>query len=88
MSSLLREFLPFLTVIAALAAIVRQFIAITEKSYEFHKKQLAWLAKELSDTGEEMVHLRKSIEKLQQEVAQLYKKRKKGEMIYAQGRTC
>ena len=35
-----------------------------------------------------MVHLRKSIEKLQQEVAQLYKKRKKGEMIYAQGRTC
>ena len=35
MSSLLREFLPFLTVIAALAAIVRQFIAITEKVMSF-----------------------------------------------------
>lgn len=72
----LKDLLPLLTTIGALAAIVRHFVVITGKNHEFQSQQLYILSLELASTRKEIAMLAKAIREIRSELAE--KKQPKG----------
>ena len=70
MNQTLKDLLPLLTTIGALAAIVRHFVVIVGKSHEFQRKQMYLLSLELSSTRKEISTLAASIRKIREELAE------------------
>lgn len=69
MNQMLKDLLPLLTTIGALAAIVRHFVVIVGKSHEFQRKQMYLLSLELSSTRKEISTLAASIRQIREELA-------------------
>lgn len=69
MNQTLKDLLPLLTTIGALAAIVRHFVVIVGKSHEFQRKQMYLLSLELSSTRKEISTLAASIRQIREELA-------------------
>ena len=70
MNQTLKDLLPLLTTIGALAAIVRHFVVIVWKSHEFQRKQMYLLSLELSSTRKEISTLAASIRQIREELAE------------------
>lgn len=70
MNQMLKDLLPLLTTIGALAAIVRHFVVIVGKSHEFQRKQMYLLSLELSNTRKEISTLAASIRQIREELAE------------------
>ena len=70
MNQMLKDLLPLLTTIGALAAIVRHFGVIVGKSHEFQRKQMYLLSLELSSTRKEISTLAASIRQIREELAE------------------
>lgn len=70
MNQMLKDLLPLLTTIGALAAIVRHFVVIVGKSHEFQRKQMYLLSLELSSTRKEISTLAASIRQIREELAE------------------
>lgn len=70
MNQTLKDLLPLLTTIGALAAIVRHFVVIVGKSHEFQRKQMYLLSLELSSTRKEISTLAASIRQIREELAE------------------
>ena len=70
MNQMLKDLLPLLTTIGALAAIVRHFVVIVGKSHEFQRKQMYLLSLELSSTRKEISTLAASIRRIREELAE------------------
>ena len=69
MNQMLKDLLPLLTTIGALAAIVRHFVVIVGKNHEFQRKQMYLLSLELSSTRKEISTLAASIRQIREELA-------------------
>ena len=70
MNQMLKDLLPLLTTIGALAAIVRHFVVIVGKSHESQRKQMYLLSLELSSTRKEISTLAASIRQIREELAE------------------
>lgn len=70
MNQTLKDLLPLLTTIGALAAIVRHFVVIVGKSHELQRKQMYLLSLELSSTRKEISTLAASIRQIREELAE------------------
>lgn len=70
MNQMLKDLLPLLTTIGALAAIVRHFVVIVGKSHEFQRKQMYLLSLELSSTRKEISTLAASIRQIREELVE------------------
>lgn len=70
MNQMLKDLLPLLTTIGALAAIVRHFVVIVGKSHEFQRKQMYLLSLELSSTRKEISTLAAPIRQIREELAE------------------
>ncbi len=70
MNQMLKDLLPLLTTIGALAAIVYHFVVIVGKSHEFQRKQMYLLSLELSSTRKEISTLAASIRQIREELAE------------------
>ena len=70
MNQMLKDLLPLLTTIGALAAIVRHFVVIVGKSHEFQRKQMYLLSLELSSTRKEISTLAASIRQIREQLAE------------------
>lgn len=70
MNQMLKDLLPLLTTIGALAAIVRHFVVIVGKSHEFQRKQMYLPSLELSSTRKEISNLAASIRQIREELAE------------------
>ena len=70
MNQMLKDLLPLLTTIGALAAIVRHFVVIVGKRHEFQRKQMYLLSLELSSTRKEISTLAASIRQIREELAE------------------
>lgn len=70
MNQMLKDLLPLLTTIGALATIVRHFVVIVGKSHEFQRKQMYLLSLELSSTRKEISTLAASIRQIREELAE------------------
>lgn len=70
MNQTLKDLLPLLTTIGALAAIVHHFVVIVGKSHEFQRKQMYLLSLELSSTRKEISTLAASIRQIREELAE------------------
>lgn len=70
MNQMLKDLLPLLTTIGALAAIVHHFVVIVGKNHEFQRKQMYLLSLELSSTRKEISTLAASIRQIREELAE------------------
>ena len=70
MNQTLKDLLPLLTTIGALAAMVRHFVVIVGKSHEFQRKQMYLLSLELSSTRKEISTLAASIRQIREELGE------------------
>ena len=66
MNQMLKDLLPLLTTIGALAAIVHHFVVIVGKNHEFQRKQMYLLSLELSSTRKEISTLAVSIRQIRE----------------------
>ena len=70
MNQMLKDLLPLLTTIGALAAIVHHFVVIVGKNHEYQSKQMYMLSLELSSTRKEISTLAASIRQIREELAE------------------
>ena len=61
MNQMLKDLLPLLTTIGALAAIVHHFVVIVGKSHEFQRKQMYLLSLEISTLAASIRQIREEL---------------------------